>query len=294
MANFFKKQGTGDDASANSRDEHSLSVDSIDSSDEGSTDGYENSPIQRITASEYRAPRKSGRRKQKIATGLNPTPETRSQRAAVRRRELFVKKKVSIVTATEQELIQRCLGVDEDGYCLRHDDQSVRSGLVTSFRFEGIRTCRSCAFGGVSGVKHKNHGQTPHPVAGMVKGVKKGLGIKQKKKNKGVYDVHLSVSSFDNDTNFASAELNLQTGHSSSETFQHPSLTSTSSMEEAPEGDERITKLDEQWKDEVYLRVSQVLGWDNNQVPLKCHPLYAKYFRMLKRGKTKRTNECIA
>jgi hypothetical protein len=43
---------------------------------------------------------------------------------------------------------------------------------------------------------------------------------------------------------------------------------------------------DAKWKDEVALRVEQVIAWDND-APVKSYPLYAKYFRMISEG------ECV-
>jgi hypothetical protein len=245
------------------------------------------------------------KQQKKLTKAKQNPPEKRVQRATERRRDLILQRKVGVVLSHENELIQQCLGVDSDGYCLRHDDQLVKSGLVRPpHRFESIQNCRSCAFGSESGIKHKNHGQKTHPVAHVVNGALKATKIKKKKKKmKGAFDTRntttttttsntLSASNL-NGNNSDGSEMDYSTAHDefASEYALLPPSMSTD-FEDAMFLDtthaarsQTMLQADAMWSEEVALRVMQVAGWDNNKVPLKCHPIYAKYFRMLRRGK---------
>lgn len=215
-----------------------------------------------------------------------------AQRATERRRNVLLSRKVKVVLNEENDFIQECLAVDDDGYCLRHDDQLVKSGLVKApHRFESIRTCRSCAFGSECGIKHRNHGQKAHPVAHAVNGALKATKIKKKKKKmKGAFDTRTTENSNDqyDGNNSLSSEMDFSTAMRGSEkelTSEHALLPPSMSADDNSATDATILPADVLWNEEVMIRVLQVVGWDNNKVPLKCHPLYAKYFRMLRKGK---------
>lgn len=283
MVNFFSSPTSNSNSNHFNPDSASLESLSIASGDDSSDTGDKQSSdslrpqqqqqkISTTISEDYNKNKQDKKRLKKLKRQKENPPEKRAQRATDRRRELLAKKKVEIVTAAERDQIERSLGVDADGYCLRHDDQPVRSGIVTIHRFEGIKTCHSCAMGDVSGIKHKHHGKTAKPVKGVYKGVKKGLGLK-KKKNKGAYDIH------------AAPNANYEDTPHGSDNGEDIEPASSRDDEDDFEVEGKAVSIDEQWKEEVYLRVAQVLGWDNNTVPLKCHPLYARYFRMLRKGK---------
>lgn len=219
------------------------------------------------------------------------------QKATDKRREAILKEKVKAVTHVEQDLINQCLGVDDDGYCLRHQDQKVRMGIVQpSYRFETISLCQSCAFGAVSGIEVKNHGQKDKTISHAVKGALVATGIKQKKtKIKGAFAANMNPAS-------PRVDLLAESFQSSDGEVAHraggPEFSSSDALH-APSGDEPGTtrsqvsphsrsnlEKDTRWMEEVQVRVLQVNSWDNNTAPLKCHPNFAKYFRMISTGKT--------
>eukprot|EP00980_Cylindrotheca_fusiformis_P027947 scaffold22573_cov160-Cylindrotheca_fusiformis.AAC.2 len=230
-------------------------------------------------------------------------------RATEKRRDVLLSRKVKTILREENELIQECLAVDEDGYCLRHDDQLVKTGIVKPpHRFETIQTCRSCAFGSEAGVKHKNHGQKGgHAVAHAVNGALKATKIKKKKKKvKGAFDTR-STDPTNNDDQNNSADgfngsvgseldysnamrLGMESNEFASDLALLPPSMSTDSQDGRDSANASVAQSilqlqgDVLWNETVTMRVVQVVSWDNNRVPLKCHPLYAKYFRMLKRG----------
>ncbi|CAJ1935902.1 unnamed protein product [Cylindrotheca closterium] len=238
---------------------------------------------------------KEERQLQKIIAKSKDKPLDRKvQKATEKRREAILKEKVNAVTEMEQDVIIRCLGVGSDGYCLRHQDQKVRMGIVRpSFRFETISLCKSCAFGAASGIEVKNHGQKDKTISHAVNGALVATGVKKKKKKvKGSFAANMNGASPDkprvdlnesfrsahgydvsvSENQFASSD-GLQGIGENSGTPNHTSAHSRTDLEQ-----------DARWMQEVQVRVLQVNSWDNSIVPLKCHPNYAKYFRMLESG----------
>ncbi|KAL3939468.1 MAG: hypothetical protein SGBAC_005816 [Bacillariaceae sp.] len=237
---------------------------------------------------------KQERQLQKVIAKSKDKPlDKKVQKATDKRREKILKEKVKAVTAMEQDSINRCLGVDEEGYCLRHQDQKVRMGIVQPlFRFETISICQSCAFGAASGLEVKNHGQKDNTIAHAVNGALVATGVKKKKKKvKGSFAANVNGSSpnmgrvnLNDSFNVNPDAINREQfasngaleGPSMPENFAIPNHTSPHSRSDLEQ--------DAHWMEEVQVRVLQVNSWHNSAVPLKCHPNYAKYFRMLDKG----------
>eukprot|EP00526_Cylindrotheca_closterium_P003521 CAMPEP_0113655072 /NCGR_PEP_ID=MMETSP0017_2-20120614/29498_1 /TAXON_ID=2856 /ORGANISM="Cylindrotheca closterium" /LENGTH=1299 /DNA_ID=CAMNT_0000568269 /DNA_START=356 /DNA_END=4255 /DNA_ORIENTATION=- /assembly_acc=CAM_ASM_000147 len=252
---------------------------------------------------------KEERHLQKIIAKSKDKPlDKKAQKATDKRREAILKEKVKAVTVMEQDLINRCLAVDEDGYCLRHTDQKVRMRVVKPlFRFETISICKSCAFGATSGIEMKNHGQKDNTIAHAVNGALVAAGVKTKKKKvKGSFAANMNgasprnskVSRVDLNDSFRDNNNNNNDDNNArdKDEFASSNALQTPSMSEHRNGGGGISpnhtssdsrtemEQDARWMEEVQVRVLQVHSWDNSTAPLKCHPNYAKYFRMLETG----------
>ena len=71
----------------------------------------------------------------------------RMDRAAGRRNKMVLAKKLCCQYSVESDLVQRYLGVDDEGCCLRHPNRKVCQGNNSKrqhHRFESIDVCPSC------------------------------------------------------------------------------------------------------------------------------------------------------
>ena len=146
----------------------------------------------------------------------------------------------------ENDLIQRYLGIDDDGACLRHPEREIVCGLIEKDdnvkRFENIHVCESCN------------------MQKAVRGNKGRASVARK-----MVDVVGNIK---------------QIHGNQSEWTSQESEYGENNDEEKEGGRED----DIQWKENVSKRVAQVMAWDGSSSALKCNPIYAKYFRMINQG----------
>jgi hypothetical protein len=140
----------------------------------------------------------------------------------------------------------------------------------------------------------KNHGQKDKTISHAVNGALVATGVKKKKKKvKGSFAANMNGASPDkprvdpNDSFNASNDVNASENQfASSKGLQGFGMSENGGIPNHISPHSRIDlEQDARWMEEVQVRVLQVNSWDNGTTPLKCHPNYAKYFRMLESGK---------
>ena len=232
------------------------------------------SPSTSLTTAEklYMAKRRNMRN---IKDALEPSVE----RATVQRKKLLLKKMMVEETSDELDTIQRYLGVCEKGKCLRHPNQTICGKPVQHHRFALVHECRICSSEQMAGGA-KRHRKSIAPVIAAIKNLQKDRRRWREKtklmhNGEGYNSDEDSVSSRD--------------GGSSTSTKSFDGMmsfcVSTDNDTAAVSSDDgsQLFVDDEEWKDEVSARVTQVRAWDGNAA-LKCNPIYAKYFRMQNYG----------
>jgi hypothetical protein len=191
------------------------------------------------------------------------------------RSTLLLKKMMNEVTSVELDIIQRHLGVDEKGRCLRHPNQTI-CGKVNEHRFGSVLLCRICESEIMAG------GQKQRRSMAIVIGALKTMQKDRRQWREKTKLMHHGKAYQSDEESFSSDDLR-STGTASLDGM----LKFCESVD-----DDQLTKGDHEhdydnddaeWKDEVYARVAQVRAWDG-KAALKCNPIYAKYFRMQEYG----------
>lgn len=167
--------------------------------------------------------------------------KTKTPSNSIKRRKMFRDMK-------ENDLIQRYLGIDDDGVCLRHPESEIVCCLIEKDdnveRFENVHICESCN------------------IQKAVRGNKGRASVARK-----MVDVVGNIKQI----------------HGNQRQWTSQESEYGENIDEEEEGGGRIEDV-AKWKENVSQRVAQVMTWDGSSSSLKCNPIYAKYFRMINQG----------
>ena len=176
-------------------------------------------------------------------------------------------------TKNDNDAICRHLGIDDQGHCLRHPNQTIL-GRVDKHRFETIHVCIICDSelrAGGRRQRRQSWVQVTNALASLTE-------------NKQDWNDRTKIMHYGKplEVNETEEETKSQHGDSSESEVSRDSFTHAL---EFYDGNREVSEDDiAKWKEGVSVRVGHVRAWDQNSA-LKFNPMYAKYFRMKNVGK---------